>query len=126
MTASMFIGMRMRDEDQCDVQGIEGLVLGLAVVEEGDRRGELIVEDKGWIEHRFKITAAHVSPIPEDTYAMIHFQGFQSSPVHSGWVVGRSLPGGKFEKVSTLIISHEEHQRLKNLGIIEWRRYILI
>ncbi len=115
------------DEDWCNAEGVEGLVLGLAVVEEGDRRGVLIVKDKGGIEHRFEITATHTSPIPEDTYAMIYTCNFpgQSSWVR-GWVVGRSLPGGKFEKVSMLIISREEHRRLENLGIIELRRYILI
>ncbi|PBK89171.1 hypothetical protein ARMGADRAFT_935940 [Armillaria gallica] len=113
------------DEDWCNAEGIEGLVLGLAVVEEGDRRGELIVNDKAGIEHRFEITATHTSLIPEDTYAMIYTCRVESS-WDRGWMVGRSLPGGKFEKMSTLIISREEHRRLKNLGIIEWRRYILI
>ncbi len=113
------------DEDWCDAEGIEGLVLGLAVVEEGDRRGVLIVKDKGGIEHRFEITATHTSPIPEDTYAMIYnCRGWP--PRDRVWTAGRSLPGGKFEKVSMLIISHEEHWRLECLGIIEWRHYILI
>ncbi len=116
------------DEDWCNGKGIEGLVLGLAVVKEGDRRGVLIVKDRGGIGHGFEITATHTSPIPEDTYAMIYtckFPNWQSSRVR-GWVVGRNLPGGKFEKVSILNISREEHRRLENLGIIESRRYILI
>ncbi|KAK0224584.1 hypothetical protein EDD85DRAFT_940921 [Armillaria nabsnona] len=116
------------DEDWCNGKGIEGLVLGLAVVKEGDRRGVLIAKDRGGIDHRFEITASHTSPIPEDTYAMIYtckFPGWQNSRVR-GWVVGRNLPGRKFEKVSILIISREEHRRLENLGIIESRRYILI
>ncbi|KAK0224567.1 hypothetical protein EDD85DRAFT_913691 [Armillaria nabsnona] len=109
------------DEDWCDAEGIEGLVLGLAIVEKGDRRGVLIVKDKGGKEHRCEITATHTSPIPEDTYTMIydwHHRGV--------CVVGRSLPGGKFEKVSTLIISSEEYGWLKDLGIIKSRVYILI
>ncbi len=109
------------DEDWCYTECIEGL----AVVEEGDRRGVLIVKDKGGIEHRFQITATHMSPIPENTHAMIYTCKFQSSR-DRGWMVGRSLPGGKFEKVSMLIISRQEHRRLKNLGIIKWHRYILI
>ncbi len=114
-----------RDEDWCIAEGIEGLVLGLAGVEEGDRRGVLIVKDNGGIEHRVKITATHTYPIPEDTYTMIFTSTVQSSE-DCRWMVGRSLPGGKFEKVSMLIISRNEHWWLKNLGITEWRRYILI
>ncbi|PBK95856.1 hypothetical protein ARMGADRAFT_925273, partial [Armillaria gallica] len=111
--------------DSCDGECIEGLVRGLAVVEGGDRRGVLIVKDKGGIEHRVKITATHTSPIPEDTYAMIYACESESSR-DCGWMVGRSLPGGKFEKVSMLIISCKGHWRLEDLGIIEWRQYILI
>ncbi|KAK0214652.1 hypothetical protein EDD85DRAFT_502601 [Armillaria nabsnona] len=109
------------DEDRCYAEGIEGLVLGLAVVEEGDRRGVLIVKDKGGIEHRLEITATHMSPIPEDTYTIIYDWDYKGV-----CVVGRSLPGGKFEKVSTLIISREEQNRLMDLGITEWRQHILI
>ncbi|KAK0224571.1 hypothetical protein EDD85DRAFT_1027700 [Armillaria nabsnona] len=109
-----------RDEDWCNAEGIEGSVLGLA---EGDQRGVLIVKDKGGIEHRFGIIATHTSPIPEDTYTMIYTC---HSLWYHGWVVGRSLPGGKFEKVSMLEISDKEHQRLKNLGITERRQHILI
>ncbi|KAK0217706.1 hypothetical protein EDD85DRAFT_916356 [Armillaria nabsnona] len=109
------------DKDWCDAEGIEGLVLGLAIVEEGDRRGVLIVKDPGGKEHRCEITATHTSPIPEDTYTIIckwYYSGV--------CVVGRSLPGGKFEKVSMLIISREEHRWIKNRGITEEHRYILI
>ncbi|PBK81136.1 hypothetical protein ARMGADRAFT_1091565 [Armillaria gallica] len=113
------------DEDWCNAEGVEGLVLGLAVVEEGDQHGVLIVKDKGGIEHRFEITATHMSPIPEDTYMMIDTNGSESSP-HCGWVVGRSLSGGKFEKVSMLIISGAEQSKLRGLGITEERQYILI
>ncbi|KAK0217709.1 hypothetical protein EDD85DRAFT_894237 [Armillaria nabsnona] len=113
------------DEDRCYAEGIEGLVLGLAIVEEGDRRGVLIVKDAGGKEHRFEITVTHTSPIPEDTYTMIYARGIQSSQ-DCGWIVGRSLPGGKFEKVSMLIISCEEQIRLDYLKITEWHQYILI
>ncbi len=64
----------------------------------------LIVKDKGGIEHRFEITATHTSTIPEDTYTMIDTCRFWGSWDH-GCMVGQSLPGGKFEKVSMLIIS---------------------
>ncbi len=113
------------DEDWCNAKGIEGLVLGLAVVEEGDRRGVLILKDKGGIEHRFEITATHTSPIPEDIYAMICACTLEPE-WDCGWMVGRSLPGGKFEKVSMLISSDEDYCRLRNLGIAEKRRHILI
>ncbi len=112
------------DEGWCNEKGIEGLVLGLAIVEEGDRRGALIVKDKGGIEHRFEVTATHTSPIPEDTYVMIQLCGFMNL-VH-GWMVGRSLPRGKFEKVSVLEMSDEEQCRLKDLGITKQCQYILI
>ncbi|KAK0224548.1 hypothetical protein EDD85DRAFT_778436 [Armillaria nabsnona] len=113
------------DEDSCDAECIEGLVLGLAVAEEGDRRGLLIVKGEGRTEHRFEITATHMPPIPEDTYTMIYTCQIRGSRDY-GWMVGRSLPGGKFEKVSMLIISREEDWRLENLDIIKRRRYILI
>ncbi|KAK0430889.1 hypothetical protein EV421DRAFT_236437 [Armillaria borealis] len=124
-------GMRVRwdntvDEDWCVVDCIEkGLVRGMAVVEGGANRcGELVVENDCGIE-QFKITAAHAYPIPEDTYTMIHTCECESSRGH-GWVVGRSLPGGKFEKVATLEMSHEEQSRLEDLHITEERQYILI
>ncbi|SJL13461.1 uncharacterized protein ARMOST_16905 [Armillaria ostoyae] len=113
------------DEDSCDdVRCIEGLVRGLAVVEGGRRRGELIVENNGGIE-QFKITATHTYPIPEDTYTMIYACEFESSRGY-GWVVGRSLPGGKFEKVATLEFSRKEQRRLEDLHITKKHRYILI
>ncbi len=112
------------DEDSCDAECIEGRVQGLAVVEEGDRHGVLIVEDDGGTE-QFKITAAHTYPILEDAYTMIYTCRFVGSRGH-GWVVGRSLPGGKFEKVATLEISHEEQRSLKAVYSFERHRYILI
>ncbi len=114
------------DEDWCHVEGIEGLVLGLVVVEEGDRCGVLIVKDKGGIEHRFEVTVTHMSPIPEDAYTIIYACGIQSSE-DCGWMVGRSLPGGKFEKVSMLINSRRTvKKRTNHLKITERHQYILI
>ncbi|PBK83906.1 hypothetical protein ARMGADRAFT_1067621 [Armillaria gallica] len=114
------------DEDWCHVKCIEGSVQGLAVVEEGDRRGVLIVKGEGGIE-QFKITAAHTYPIPEDTYTLIDTRTFtERIPLGFAWVVGRSLPKGTFEKVSMLQMSGEEQRRLKDLGITEERRHILI
>ncbi|KAK0439857.1 hypothetical protein EV421DRAFT_831653 [Armillaria borealis] len=113
-----------RNEDSCASWCIEGLVRGLAVVEEGDRRGQLIVKGKGRKRHSFKITAAHTYPIPEDTYTLIDACSELESP-HTGWIVGRSLPGGMFEKVSVLEAwSLEEWVKLD--GNAEERRYILI
>ncbi|KAK0184617.1 hypothetical protein F5146DRAFT_1074307 [Armillaria mellea] len=109
------------DEAVCDAMCIVGLVLGLAVVDEGDRRGELIVEYDGGIA-RFRTTASHTYPIPEDTYTLIYCKGL-SKPCY---VVGRSLPGTKFEKVSVLEMSEEEQDRLDDLDITVCREYILI
>ncbi|PBK76407.1 hypothetical protein ARMSODRAFT_925693 [Armillaria solidipes] len=109
------------DEDQCDTECIEGLVRGLAVVEGGHRHGEFIVECDDGIA-RFKITAAHTYPIPEDTYTLI----YGDDEFTNSYVVGRSLPGGKFEKVSVLEISYEEQCRLEDLDIFKKHRYILI
>ncbi|KAK0234905.1 hypothetical protein EDD85DRAFT_887280 [Armillaria nabsnona] len=117
-----------REEDWCDAECMEGLVQGLAVVEEGDRHGVLTVDDWGGKERRFRITATHTCPIPEDTYTMIYTCKLKSSRGH-GWVVGGSLPmlpRRTFEKVSVLEISHGEQCRLQDLGITKKRRYVLI
>ncbi|KAK0243470.1 hypothetical protein EDD85DRAFT_761067, partial [Armillaria nabsnona] len=61
-------------EDWCRVHCVEkGFMRGLAMgdVEEGHRRGKLIVKDAGGIEHTFNITCAHKYPIPEDTYMLL-------------------------------------------------------
>ncbi|KAK0433507.1 hypothetical protein EV421DRAFT_2088592 [Armillaria borealis] len=113
------------DEETCDAECIAGLVRGLAVVEGGDRRGVLIVKGKDRKKRRFKITAAHAYPIPEDTYTLIDACS-EYGPPRRRWVVGRSLPGEKFEKVSVLEISDEEQRRLKDLCIFKKHRYILI
>ncbi|KAK0500945.1 hypothetical protein EDD18DRAFT_1280253 [Armillaria luteobubalina] len=90
------------DEDWCDARCIKGFVQGLAVVEGGDRHGKFIVDrDDGiW---QFKITAAHKYPIPEDIYTLIYFFCNDDS---NACVIGRSLPGGRFEKVSVLKMSN--------------------
>ncbi|KAK0433542.1 hypothetical protein EV421DRAFT_1718559 [Armillaria borealis] len=104
------------DEETCDTECIDGLVRGLAVVEGGDRHGEFIVECDDGIA-RFKITAAHTYPIPEDTYTLIYCNDIPEN----SYVVGRSLPGGKFEKVSLLETSDNDLYY-----ITERRRCILI
>ncbi|KAK0436341.1 uncharacterized protein EV420DRAFT_1317369 [Desarmillaria tabescens] len=116
------------DEDSCDVYYIEkGLVQGLAVVEGGPRRGKLIFKNKGGIERGFKIIANHTYPIPEDTYTLIDPGTVDLGMSCYRWVVGRSLPGGMFEKVSLVEIPRKkERRRLKKLRITEKRRYILI
>ncbi|KAK0234008.1 hypothetical protein IW262DRAFT_1452554 [Armillaria fumosa] len=115
--ASQVVRDETRDEDWYEDWCIEGLARGLAVVEGGDRHGEFIVECDDGIR-RFKITAAHTYPIPEDTYTLIYYC---CSGLAGVYVVGRSLPGGRFEKVS-VVETHNE-----NLWCItEERRYILV
>ncbi|KAK0458763.1 uncharacterized protein EV420DRAFT_1308266 [Desarmillaria tabescens] len=101
------------DEDSCNAPCIEkGLVRGLAAVEGGDRRGELIVKDVGGMEHAFNITATHEYPIPEDIYTLIC-----TRRDYEFWVLGRRLPGKRFEKVSVLRIADvDQWKRLKNLS----------
>ncbi|KAK0481339.1 hypothetical protein IW261DRAFT_1562640 [Armillaria novae-zelandiae] len=111
-----------RDEtggvDSCYMpQCVEGFVRGLAVVEEGDRHGEFIVECNDGIK-RFKIAAAHTYPIPEDIYTLIHFLPYESP---HGCIIGRSLPEGRFEKVSVV-----ETWDKDLLDITEIHQYILI
>ncbi|KAK0473038.1 hypothetical protein IW261DRAFT_1659666 [Armillaria novae-zelandiae] len=105
------------DEDWCDVRRIEGFVWGLAVVEGGDRHGEFIVECDNGVK-RFVIAAAHTCPIPEDTYTLIYYIYNELSTV---CVVGRSLPGERFGKVSVVEAFDEDL-----LNITQEHRYILI
>ncbi|KAK0479785.1 hypothetical protein IW261DRAFT_1593711 [Armillaria novae-zelandiae] len=109
--------------DSCKVECVDGFMRGLAVVKEGDRHGEFIVEcDDGILQ--FKITAAHTCPIPEDTYTLIcdEFHEFDDlDEVPHPCVVGRSLPEGRFEKVSVVKTFDKDL-----LDITERRRYILI
>ncbi|KAK0500924.1 hypothetical protein EDD18DRAFT_1348355 [Armillaria luteobubalina] len=112
------------DKDWCDAWCIEGFVRGLAVVEGHDRHGEFIVECDDGIE-RFKVTAAHTYPIPEDIYTLMYFICWDgengNNDVPHACVIGRSLPGGSFEKVSVLETSDEDL-----LDLTENRQYILI
>ncbi|KAK0500894.1 hypothetical protein EDD18DRAFT_1459571 [Armillaria luteobubalina] len=105
------------DVDWCDAWCIEGFVRGLAVVEGGDRHGEFIVGCDDEIE-RFKITTAHTYPIPEDTYTLIYYNSWT---LPNACVVGRSLPGGRFEKVSVL-----ETSDTRSMYIPKTRRCILL
>ncbi|KAK0461581.1 hypothetical protein IW261DRAFT_1576710 [Armillaria novae-zelandiae] len=111
------------DEDWCNMECVEGFVRGLAVVKEGDRQGEFIVECYDDIM-RFKITALHTYPIPEDTYMLIcdesnNYNRLNKRP--QAWVVGRSLPEGRFEKVSVVETLAWDLRHLT-----KHRRYILI
>ncbi|KAK0458104.1 uncharacterized protein EV420DRAFT_415617 [Desarmillaria tabescens] len=115
------------DEDWCDVECIvTGLVRGLAVVEGVDRYGELTVQDKEGIEHVFNFTATHKYPIPEDVYTLVRTFRFTLN-WECPWVIGRRLPGKRFEKVSVLEIADEEGwRRLCDLHITKQHRYILV
>ncbi|KAK0476776.1 hypothetical protein IW261DRAFT_1490041 [Armillaria novae-zelandiae] len=107
------------DVDWCDGWCIEGFVQGLAVVSEGGNRyGEFIVRCHDGSIERFKITTAHTYPIPEDTYTLIYFNSWS---LPNACVIGRSLPGGKFEKVSVL-----ETSDTRSMLISKTRRYILV
>ncbi|KAK0500732.1 hypothetical protein EDD18DRAFT_778005 [Armillaria luteobubalina] len=105
------------DEDTCCARCVEGVVRGLAVVEGRGRHGEFIVECDDGIQ-RFEITAAHTYPIPEDTYTLVFYSC--DDPPHP-CIVGRSLPDGRFEKVS-VVETYDKNLR----GITEGRCYILI
>ncbi|KAK0458772.1 uncharacterized protein EV420DRAFT_1308276 [Desarmillaria tabescens] len=111
-------------EDWCDAECIEkGLVRGLAVVEGSDRHGELIVKDAGETEHAFNVTATHEYPIPDDTYTLFYAGGWLSQYC----VIGRRLPGKRFEKVSVLEIpDRDEWRRLEDLRIMKKCRNVLV
>ncbi|KAK0458689.1 hypothetical protein IW261DRAFT_1656433 [Armillaria novae-zelandiae] len=106
------------DEDQCDARCVDGFVQGLAVAMDGrSRHGKFIVEcDDG--KKEFKVAAAHTYPIPEDTYTLIYYI---CKMLPNACVVGRSLPGGRFEKVSVVQTCDNNFR-----DITEERRYILI
>ncbi|KAK0473116.1 hypothetical protein IW261DRAFT_1404760 [Armillaria novae-zelandiae] len=109
-----------QDEDWCHVKCVEGFVRELAVVEVGDRHGEFVVKCDGGIK-QFRITAPHTYPIPEDIYTLIYPICDEFYEVPDVCIVGRSLPGGRFEKVSVVETFDEDL-----LHITERRRYILI
>ncbi|KAK0458113.1 uncharacterized protein EV420DRAFT_415823 [Desarmillaria tabescens] len=95
------------DENWCTVDCIEGRL---------DGRGELVVRDGDGVERGFKI----VVPIPEGMYTLI------CPDSGNCLVVGRTLSGKRFEKVSVVKLTEEESGRLWDLNITEKRRYILV
>ncbi|KAK0473029.1 hypothetical protein IW261DRAFT_1659643 [Armillaria novae-zelandiae] len=116
-----------RDEtggvDWCVMRCVEGFMWGWAVVEEDDRHGEFIVKHDDGIK-QFKITAAHTYPIPDNTYTLIFYSCFHRNESDKGLnvcIVGRSLPEGRFEKVSVV-----ETWDMGLQDITEIRQYILI
>ncbi|KAK0458864.1 uncharacterized protein EV420DRAFT_1747817 [Desarmillaria tabescens] len=116
------------DADWCVGPCIEkGSVRGLAVVEGGNRHGQLIVKGKDGMRHQFKITATHTYSIPADTYTLICVDELSLKFRLQNWVVGRRLPGERFEKVSVLQIpDKEEWRQLEDPHITEWCRNILV
>ncbi|KAK0431163.1 hypothetical protein EV421DRAFT_1929748 [Armillaria borealis] len=101
----------------------KGLVQGLDVgsAEGHDQYEELVVEDADGIKHTFKICAAHQCLIPEDVYTLL------GDSTGWAWVVGRRLPGQKFEKVSVFKMnSWEEKERLKDLDVCSKSHNILV
>ncbi len=98
-----------------------GYVRGLAqgLLEGNLRQGELIVEDNRGAKHTFKIVAYHQYPIPEGLYALVgsHFHDHNSIE-RQCWVVGQTLPGWKFKKVSVFQIPNKKDvERLHELRV---------
>ncbi|KAK0185751.1 hypothetical protein F5146DRAFT_191375 [Armillaria mellea] len=109
----------------------QGFVRGLNASAEGvDRRGELVVKDADGMQHTFKILATHKFLIPEGPHTLLgafftfrnpHRRVFQ-------WVVGRSLPDQRFEKLSVITVPDEgERERLRQCGFVQWglKTYLL-
>ncbi|PBL01963.1 hypothetical protein ARMGADRAFT_1005415 [Armillaria gallica] len=112
----------------------QGFVRGLHVgsAEGVDRYGELVV--RGTLRmrrHTFKICATHQFPIPEGTYTLLgSFSPYRRSPAYGWgsekvtrefWVVGRSLPNQRFEKLSVIRIPDKgERERLDQCGVVQW------
>ncbi|PBK62159.1 hypothetical protein ARMSODRAFT_1025081 [Armillaria solidipes] len=124
-------------DDKADEDWFKGLciekghVRGLDVelAEEGDRRGELVVEDVDGMQHTFAVRATHQIPITEDTYtllgqcAVLDDDGIR----RQFWAVGQRLPSRRFEKVSVVMIDDQEDiERPKGLGITARSRNILV
>ncbi|SJL01412.1 uncharacterized protein ARMOST_04734 [Armillaria ostoyae] len=110
-----------------------GLVQGLnAGSAEGvDRCGELVVKDADGMQYTFNICVTHQFPIPEGAYTLLG--SFTTSQwvfkeVGGFWVVGRSLPDHRFEKLSVIRIPDKgERERLDQCGIVQWglKTYLL-
>ncbi|KAK0446533.1 uncharacterized protein EV420DRAFT_892768 [Desarmillaria tabescens] len=106
--------------DWCKAGCIEkALVRGLEVGgEEGvDRWGELIVEDADGACHTVDLVATHQYSIPEDTYTLLCSEPNPFGYFPQYWVVGRMLPGRRFEKVSVAMTDRDEIRKLVNLGV---------
>ncbi len=109
------------DNGPCIEQGyVRGLNMGSA--EGVNRCGELVVKDADGMQHTFKIRVTHQFPIPEGAYTLLcSFNPWDDKEVREFWVVGRSLPDRRFEKLSVIRIPDEgERQRLKQCGIVQW------
>ncbi|SJL18066.1 uncharacterized protein ARMOST_21638 [Armillaria ostoyae] len=101
----------------------KGLVQGLDVgsAKGCDRCGELVVEDTYGIMRTFKIHATHQCLIPEEAYTLLVDQYSQNC------VVGRRLPGQKFEKVSVFKMDDKkEAKRLQDLDISSKSHNVLV
>ncbi|PBK73178.1 hypothetical protein ARMSODRAFT_719335 [Armillaria solidipes] len=119
------------DKDWCEGPCIEqGFVRGLNTgsAEGVDRCGELVVKDADGMQYTFKIRVTHQFPIPEGAYTLLGSftteWGFKQAMEF--WVVGRSLPDRRFEKLSVIRIPDE--RRLNQCGIVQWgleRIYLL-
>ncbi len=102
----------------------QGLVWGLnAGLAEGvDQCGELVVKDANRMQHTLQIRVTHQFPIPEGTYTLLGaFWPWDPKEVPEFWVVGRSLPYRRFEKLSVIRIPDEgERKRLDQCGVVQW------
>ncbi|KAK0234333.1 hypothetical protein IW262DRAFT_1425077 [Armillaria fumosa] len=105
-----------------------GYVWGLA---EGSpegkcRQGELAVKDNTGEKHTFKIGADHQYPIPDGLYTLLGSNLGLSLFQGQYWVVGKTLPGQMFKKVSVFqIFDVEEIKRLDDVGIATNVRFFL-
>ncbi|KAK0242207.1 hypothetical protein EDD85DRAFT_279877 [Armillaria nabsnona] len=115
------------DEDwykgPCIKQGfVQGLHAGSA--EGVDRCGELVVTTGTFRmrRHTFKIRVTHQFPIPEGAYTLLGSSDtWDPKEVREFWVVGRSLPDQRFEKLSVIRIPDEgERERLDQCGVVQW------
>ncbi len=114
------------DEDWYEGPCIEqGFVRGLNAgsVEGVDRYGELVVKDADGMQHTFNIRVTHQFPIPEGAYTLLGDFGrrWERKEVKEFWLVGRSLPNRRFEKLSVIRIPDErEGERLNQCRIVQW------
>ncbi|KAK0443702.1 uncharacterized protein EV420DRAFT_1023203 [Desarmillaria tabescens] len=123
----------MEDADQYEGYCIESAyVRGLSERDpQGQpRRGEFIAKDGNGTSHTFAIVATHQYPIPDGTYALICSDPYDGSSYKEGtyefgkqyWVVGKSMPGQRFEKVSVFELNGSEQiKRAVDPGILKAR-----